>query len=39
MEPTLVFQHLVQRDMDEVLRYYQSEAGDLVADRFFESFL
>lgn len=39
MEPTLVFQHLVQRDMDEVLRYYQSEAGDLVADRFFEAFL
>jgi plasmid stabilization system protein ParE len=39
MEPQVIFQRLVQRDMDDVIRYYREEAGDVVADRFFETFL
>ena len=39
MEHKLVFQRLVQRDMNEILRYYLDEAGEVVADRFYQSFL
>ena len=39
MEPKVIFQRLVQRDMDDVLRCYTDEAGELVADRFFQTFL
>jgi len=39
MQPELVFQKFVQRDMDEILRYYADEAGEIVADRFFQTFL
>jgi plasmid stabilization system protein ParE len=39
MERTLVFQRLVQRDMSEILRYYHDEAGEVVADRFYQTFL
>ena len=39
MERRLVFQRLVQRDMNEILRYYQNEAGEEVADRFYQTFL
>ncbi len=39
MQPELVFQKFVQRDMDDILRYYADEAGEIVADRFFQTFL
>ena len=39
MERRLIFQRLVQRDMNEILRYYLSEAGEIVADRFYHTFL
>ncbi len=39
MEPKVIFQRLVQRDMDDVLRYYSGEAGEVIADRFFQTFL
>jgi len=39
MERKLVFQRLVQRDMNEILRYYMDEAGEVVADRFYQTFL
>lgn len=39
MERKLVFQRLVQRDMNEILRYYQNEVGEVVADRFYHTFL
>ncbi len=39
MERRLVFQRLVQRDMNEILGYYLSEAGEIVADRFYQTFL
>lgn len=38
-ERVVVFQRLVQRDMHDVLRYYTEEAGEIVADRFFQTFL
>jgi plasmid stabilization system protein ParE len=31
----LIFHRLVQHDLRLVLRYYESEGGDLLADRFF----
>ena len=39
MERKLIFQSNVQRDMDDILRYYTAEAGEVVADRFFGMFL
>lgn len=39
MERKLVFQRLVQRDMNEILRYYLDEAGEEVASRFYQTFL
>jgi plasmid stabilization system protein ParE len=39
MEPSIVFHRLVQRDMDGIQRYYLEEAGESVADRFFQLFL
>jgi plasmid stabilization system protein ParE len=39
MERQLVFQRLVQRDMNEILRYYLDEAGEEVAGRFYHAFL
>jgi len=39
MERALIFQRLVQRDMNEILRYYLNEAGEVVADRFYQTFL
>lgn len=39
MESRVIFHRLVQRDMDEILKYYKDEASISVADRFFETFL
>ena len=39
MERSLIFQRLVQRDMNEILQYYLTEAGEAVADRFYQTFL
>lgn len=39
MQPKIIFQRLVQRDMDEILRHYAEEAGEIVATRFFQTFL
>lgn len=39
MEPSIVFHRLVHRDMDGIRRYYLEEAGESVADRFFQLFL
>ena len=32
---SLIFHHLVQRDLRIVLRYYEEEGGILLGDRFF----
>ena len=37
--PQIIFQRLVQRDMREILRYYQEEASGQIADRFFQTFV
>ncbi len=39
MDSLVVFHRLVQRDMDGILRFYTEEASELVAERFFQSFL
>ena len=39
MKPRVVFHRLVQRDMDDILRYYKAEASESVADRFYLAFL
>jgi plasmid stabilization system protein ParE len=38
-ERRVIFHRLVQRDMNDVLHYYTKEAGEIVADRFFQTFL
>lgn len=35
----VIFHRLVQRDMDDILRYYREDASETVADRFFQTFL
>ena len=39
MDSHVIFHRLVQRDMDGIFHYYQEEASDSVADRFFKTFL
>lgn len=39
MSSRIIFHRLVQRDMDGVLAYYRQEAGESVANRFFDTFL
>lgn len=39
MQPSVIFHTRVQRDMDDILRFYRSEAGEGVANRFFDSFV
>lgn len=38
-ERQVIFQRLVQRDVNDILRHYAEEAGEIVADRFFGTFL
>lgn len=39
MASEVIFHSLVQRDVDGVIRFYTDQAGDHLADRFFELFL
>lgn len=39
MSASVIFHKLVQRDISAVLRYYSDEAGDPLADRFYDAFL
>ena len=35
----IVFNRAVQRDVNQILEYYRREAGDVLADAFFEELL
>ena len=39
MENQAFFNRLVQKDMNGICRYYREEAGEKLADRFFEAAL
>jgi plasmid stabilization system protein ParE len=36
---SVIFHPLIQRDLNGILRYYNEEAGPMVADRFFETLI
>ena len=39
MTENVIFHKFVQRDMNEIIRYYTNEAGDALADRFYSAFI
>ena len=39
MKKYVIFHHLVQRDVSDILRYYTEEAGEHLADRFYAAFM
>lgn len=39
MPREVVFHRLVQKDMDDVRKYYSQEAGEKLADQFYFRFL
>jgi plasmid stabilization system protein ParE len=39
MKEYVIFHSLIQRDVTGILRYYSEEAGDHLADRFYDAFM